>query len=149
MGYVLKFFLTKNNIWTEILMIGVLFCFSLNSFGLILFEFYIQCIFKPPMIITNDYRLWQYLIRYYSITTLPIIEQQNIDLILSTTELLTHKKDDKINTTCTICLSEYIEGEKKQRLNCGDCFHKDCISNWIKEYRATCPNCRKIIIETI
>lgn len=149
LGYGAEPFLTNGDTWTKILTICVLVCFSVSSLCLVLLEFYILCVFKPPTIITNDYHLWQYLIRYYSNATLPIIEQRNIDLILSTTNTIDHNTGDKINTTCTICMTEYTDGEKKQKLNCGDCFHKDCISNWIKERRVTCPNCRKNIIEEV
>ncbi len=39
-----------------------------------------------------------------------------------------HKSDNK----CTICLSEYINGEKLKHLKCKHYFHSECIDPWLK-----------------
>jgi len=38
------------------------------------------------------------------------------------------KSDDK----CTVCLNEYINGEKLKRLKCTHYFHSECIDPWLK-----------------
>ncbi|MED6174164.1 hypothetical protein PIB30_066386 [Stylosanthes scabra] len=43
---------------------------------------------------------------------------------------------------CTLCLSEFNEGEKLRRLKCQHTFHRDCLDTWLKDYCATCPLCR-------
>eukprot|EP00252_Welwitschia_mirabilis_P010872 TRINITY_DN24485_c0_g1_i1.p1 TRINITY_DN24485_c0_g1~~TRINITY_DN24485_c0_g1_i1.p1 ORF type:complete len:184 (+),score=13.50 TRINITY_DN24485_c0_g1_i1:102-653(+) len=43
---------------------------------------------------------------------------------------------------CAICLVEFEDGDKVCFLpNCGHCFHKHCISQWIA-CQASCPTCR-------
>lgn len=44
---------------------------------------------------------------------------------------------------CSVCLSEYVEGEECCRLAaCGHEFHRRCVERWLKGYMATCPLCR-------
>lgn len=52
-----------------------------------------------------------------------------------------------INTTCTICMSDYASGDEFIILPCGDGkhhFHKACIEPWLLR-NATCPCCRTTI----
>jgi len=56
---------------------------------------------------------------------------------------------------CSICFTEATNSrnEKSQKnmtyaYPCGHCFHKECITNWIRKKEiATCPNCRKNIMQ--
>ncbi|KAH7297592.1 hypothetical protein KP509_25G002800 [Ceratopteris richardii] len=49
--------------------------------------------------------------------------------------------------TCTICLTEYEEGETlKAWPSCGHLFHKECIGMWLSS-RLTCPLCRITLSE--
>ena len=43
---------------------------------------------------------------------------------------------------CTICLDEYVEGDKLRCLPCKHTFHATCISKWLTERSANCPVCR-------
>jgi hypothetical protein len=42
---------------------------------------------------------------------------------------------------CTICLSDYEEGETLRTLPCFHIFHKDCIDDWLKQSKV-CPVCK-------
>ncbi|KAI8893725.1 hypothetical protein BC833DRAFT_652664 [Globomyces pollinis-pini] len=44
------------------------------------------------------------------------------------------------DATCTICLSEYEEGENLRQLGCKHHFHKDCIDEWL-HLNGKCPLC--------
>ena len=52
---------------------------------------------------------------------------------------------DKINNMCSICLEEYIDDRKLNKLKCGHIYHKECIMKWIKNNNE-CPLCRKEVI---
>ena len=43
---------------------------------------------------------------------------------------------------CTICLSEYVDGEVCRRLRCGHAFHQVCVDPWLLRC-SNCPICRK------
>lgn len=46
-----------------------------------------------------------------------------------------------IESTCSICLDNFAEGEKVRILKCKHEFHCDCIELWIQGH-GTCPICR-------
>ncbi|KAI8802222.1 hypothetical protein BJ742DRAFT_684343 [Cladochytrium replicatum] len=39
---------------------------------------------------------------------------------------------------CSICISEYEEGDEQQILPCLHCFHSECVQQWLKQSNA-CP----------
>ncbi|KAG7533902.1 Zinc finger RING-type [Arabidopsis thaliana x Arabidopsis arenosa] len=39
---------------------------------------------------------------------------------------------------CSICIVDYEKGDKITTLPCKHAFHKDCISNWLKENKVCC-----------
>jgi ankyrin repeat protein len=43
--------------------------------------------------------------------------------------------------SCIICLADVSAGERTIRLECGHCFHKLCLSAWLR-LNGTCPTCR-------
>ncbi|KAM7276584.1 hypothetical protein ACFE04_018450 [Oxalis oulophora] len=47
---------------------------------------------------------------------------------------------------CSVCLSDFEEGDKVRRLKCKHTFHKDCLDKWLHEFFATCPLCRTKIL---
>lgn len=50
--------------------------------------------------------------------------------------------------TCSVCLSELVDGEKVRVLTaCMHCFHARCVEKWLHE-NATCPLCRAPAIAT-
>ncbi|GAB7359456.1 hypothetical protein MBLNU230_g6104t1 [Neophaeotheca triangularis] len=48
-------------------------------------------------------------------------------------------RDRVLESTCTICMEEYKEGEEVIELQCGHFFHAECLALW-REY--SCPMCR-------
>ncbi|KAJ1394141.1 Zinc finger, RING-type [Sesbania bispinosa] len=68
---------------------------------------------------------------------LKFIEQKN-PTICYTKKVL--KLEEQVE--CTVCLSEFEEGDKVRKLKCKHTFHRDCLDTWLQEYWATCPLCR-------
>ena len=55
------------------------------------------------------------------------------------------KIDQKVlekNANCAVCFDDFSLGEEARLLECGHCFHTDCIVPWL-ELHGTCPVCRK------
>lgn len=48
-----------------------------------------------------------------------------------------------IDSTCSICLDNFVKGEKIRELDCKHEFHNDCIDIWM-ETHVTCPICRNL-----
>lgn len=48
---------------------------------------------------------------------------------------------DRRGTTCAICRDRYTKGQPLTLLPCGDEYHSECITPWLKQ-QATCPLCR-------
>jgi len=47
-------------------------------------------------------------------------------------------------TSCSICINNFEPGEDVCLLpNCGHCFHKDCIKEWLMERKHCCPLCQE------
>ncbi|KAI5082913.1 hypothetical protein GOP47_0002656 [Adiantum capillus-veneris] len=50
------------------------------------------------------------------------------------------------DTQCTVCLGDYQEGEKIQKLPaCNHSFHVQCIDEWLTK-NVTCPICRTSVL---
>lgn len=48
---------------------------------------------------------------------------------------------------CTICLSEFEEGEEGiDLIDCKHSFHSRCLDKWLLGYRQTCPLCRSLVV---
>ena len=45
---------------------------------------------------------------------------------------------------CSICLNA-ISSPTKFRSDCKHCFHEECIKEWIRHDKKSCPMCRTII----
>ncbi|GLT44002.1 hypothetical protein SLA2020_179210 [Shorea laevis] len=74
---------------------------------------------------------------------LKYIEDNNPTILFS-------KKSTLEPNECTVCLSEIKEGENVRKLKCKHTFHRDCLDQWLQQYRATCPLCRtKVLPERI
>ncbi|KAM0941325.1 putative transcription factor C2H2 family [Dioscorea sansibarensis] len=54
------------------------------------------------------------------------------------------KEGDGDNNTCTVCLSEFRDGEAVRVLpECKHCFHVACIDMWLQSHYS-CPMCRTV-----
>jgi len=50
-------------------------------------------------------------------------------------------------TSCTICIEEFIRGEKLILLpQCGHFFHPQCITPWLQEKKGSCPLCQTMVL---
>ena len=48
----------------------------------------------------------------------------------------------KGNSTCSICLEDFENGETVRVLDCGHMYHTDCIVPWLTTRHASCPLCK-------
>ncbi|KAJ8347884.1 hypothetical protein SKAU_G00264730 [Synaphobranchus kaupii] len=53
--------------------------------------------------------------------------------------------DGELGRACSVCISEYAQGNKLRRLPCTHEFHIHCIDRWLSENN-TCPICRQPIL---
>ncbi|XP_041502896.1 E3 ubiquitin-protein ligase RLIM-like [Microtus oregoni] len=49
--------------------------------------------------------------------------------------------------TCTICITEYTEGDKLRALPCSHEYHVHCIDRWLWENNS-CPICRRVVFSS-
>eukprot|EP00658_Telonema_sp_P-2_P076140 TRINITY_DN6618_c0_g1_i7.p1 TRINITY_DN6618_c0_g1~~TRINITY_DN6618_c0_g1_i7.p1 ORF type:complete len:242 (-),score=34.63 TRINITY_DN6618_c0_g1_i7:331-1056(-) len=42
---------------------------------------------------------------------------------------------------CSVCLMDFLVGDKTKVLPCGHLFHKECIAKWLGDCNVKCPNC--------
>ncbi|XP_048867060.1 E3 ubiquitin-protein ligase RNF6 [Brienomyrus brachyistius] len=50
-----------------------------------------------------------------------------------------------VGRACSVCISEYAQGNKLRRLPCAHEFHVHCIDRWLSENN-TCPICRQPVL---
>ena len=50
-------------------------------------------------------------------------------------------------TNCSICLSQFENGDSVRKLPCGHEFHSSCIETWLLNHSRTCPCCRLDLCE--
>jgi len=55
-----------------------------------------------------------------------------------------HCKEVHGISSCSVCISEFENGEIRRQLPCGHKFHKDCIDTWM-DLNITCPICKKFL----
>uniref|UniRef100_A0A7N0T9J1 RING-type domain-containing protein n=1 Tax=Kalanchoe fedtschenkoi TaxID=63787 RepID=A0A7N0T9J1_KALFE len=53
---------------------------------------------------------------------------------------------DSSESSCSVCLSKFEEGDQIRRLKCKHTFHKDCLDRWLEQEFATCPLCRREVL---
>ena len=54
----------------------------------------------------------------------------------------TSKKHDENFEKCIICMEKYIIDDEVETLPCFHIFHKDCIDQWLKSGKDSCPICK-------
>lgn len=60
------------------------------------------------------------------------------------TLIFTSVQEDKCTSmTCSICLEDYIAGEKLRILPCQHKFHAFCVDYWLTSWRTFCPVCKR------
>ncbi|KAG6929236.1 ring finger protein 6 [Chelydra serpentina] len=55
--------------------------------------------------------------------------------------------ESEISKTCSVCINEYVTGNKLRQLPCMHEFHIHCIDRWLSE-NSTCPICRQPVLGT-
>ena len=68
-------------------------------------------------------------------------DHHEIDEIINYLPSSVFKKDDKNNSKCMICLSNYQFGNKISSLPCFHFFHLNCIKKWLFQQKR-CPICK-------
>ncbi|KFQ24766.1 E3 ubiquitin-protein ligase RNF6 [Mesitornis unicolor] len=53
--------------------------------------------------------------------------------------------ENEISETCSVCINEYVAGNKLRQLPCMHEFHIHCIDRWLSE-NSTCPICRQPVL---
>ena len=80
------------------------------------------------------------------------LEQENNHNIPATENFINNMEVKKItkeqDMTCSICHEKMLEEEEYNQLECGHCFHKDCLKKWLR-INNTCPICRKVIDNSV
>ncbi|XP_021568610.1 E3 ubiquitin-protein ligase RNF6 isoform X2 [Carlito syrichta] len=62
------------------------------------------------------------------------------------TRLYEHSSiDSELGKICSVCISDYVTGNKLRRLPCMHEFHIHCIDRWLSE-NCTCPVCRQPVL---
>jgi hypothetical protein len=64
------------------------------------------------------------------------------DALVNDTETPTPTPNPISLDVCSICLDDYVEGERLRYLPCHHTFHAPCIHKWLTERSATCPLCK-------
>ncbi|CAO2594545.1 E3 ubiquitin-protein ligase RNF6, partial [Lemmus lemmus] len=54
--------------------------------------------------------------------------------------------DSELGKVCSVCISDYVAGNKLRQLPCLHEFHIYCIDRWLSE-NCTCPVCRRPVLE--
>ncbi|XP_004715458.1 E3 ubiquitin-protein ligase RNF6 [Echinops telfairi] len=66
---------------------------------------------------------------------------------LSTRNYEHSSTDGELSKVCSVCISDYVAGNKLRRLPCMHEFHIHCIDRWLSE-NCTCPICRQPVLGT-
>ncbi|KAF6121492.1 ring finger protein 6 [Phyllostomus discolor] len=64
---------------------------------------------------------------------------------LSTRNYEPNSIDDELGKICSVCISDYVTGNKLRQLPCMHEFHIHCIDRWLSE-NCTCPVCRQPVL---
>ncbi|CAK9096219.1 unnamed protein product [Durusdinium trenchii] len=70
----------------------------------------------------------------------PKVEAARADEIASLPVVAFRSEMAKEHAMCSVCLSDYVEGEALRRLPCGHLFHRRCADEWLHR-SCRCPLC--------
>ncbi|ETE71533.1 E3 ubiquitin-protein ligase RNF12, partial [Ophiophagus hannah] len=73
------------------------------------------------------------------------LTKDQIDNLSTRNYEIPHSEDDEISKTCSVCINEYVVGNKLRQLPCMHEFHFHCIDRWLFE-NSTCPICRQPVV---
>lgn len=65
---------------------------------------------------------------------------------LSTRNYDQNGTDSELGKICSVCISDYVTGNKLRQLPCMHEFHIHCIDRWLSE-NCTCPVCRQPVLQ--
>eukprot|EP01083_Nonionella_stella_P025958 71478_1 len=65
-----------------------------------------------------------------------------------TTSISSETKECSFATQCSVCITDYKEGDEMRILPCDHRFHKDCVDRWLRQ-KKQCPLCRHDVTEAI
>lgn len=65
---------------------------------------------------------------------------------LSTRSFEQNGAESELGQVCSVCISDYVAGNKLRQLPCQHEFHIHCIDRWLSE-NCTCPVCRRPVLE--
>jgi hypothetical protein len=71
-------------------------------------------------------------------------ERADKKMIGSVTEIKQFKEGSMTSedAVCAICLANYRSGDNIRWLRCNHHFHQECVDQWLKKYRKSCPFCK-------
>jgi hypothetical protein len=77
-----------------------------------------------------------------------LLERTRKDRLPTVEEILERTRRIELDDECAICLREYAAGDVLAasgagRGGCPHSFHRDCVVDWIRTGKSTCPICRR------
>jgi hypothetical protein len=77
-----------------------------------------------------------------------LLERTRPDRLPTVEEILERTRRIELDDECAICLREYAAGDVLAasgagRGGCPPSFHRDCVVDWIRTGKSTCPICRR------
>ncbi|CAI5773153.1 E3 ubiquitin-protein ligase RNF6 [Podarcis lilfordi] len=73
------------------------------------------------------------------------LTKEQIDNLSTRNYGLPGAEEGEVSKTCSVCINEYVSGNKLRQLPCMHEFHFHCIDRWLSE-NSTCPICRQPVV---
>ncbi|XP_005344751.1 E3 ubiquitin-protein ligase RNF6 [Microtus ochrogaster] len=74
------------------------------------------------------------------------LTKEQIDNLSTRSYEQTGVDSELVSKVCSVCISDYVAGNKLRQLPCLHEFHIHCIDRWLSE-NCTCPVCRRPVLE--
>lgn len=75
-------------------------------------------------------------------------EQTNVIVAMKKAVFENLEERDTTDEKCTICMTEFEEGDKCKKIKCDHEFHVECLGQWLTECSIKCPLCRTELTES-